>query len=168
MKNPPLLVAGAVAGLCLCAIAKADDDEFPFRTAARPVVVRRVIVVSSHQDRVIYVRPSCHVPPVVTVNRSEYLVSANPAHKRDGEISASTVHDSNNHVVRPVKTGRNGDTNHSEQQADKDSKSADRKPEVKPQEPNEPEDAGALDRLTVQAQKEETIRLTEPGGVEPR
>ena len=168
MKNARHFLAGAVAGLCLCALAKADDDEFPFRTAARLVVVKRVIVVSSHQARVIYVRPSYHVRSIVPVNRSEYLNSANETHKRVGEMSASTVHDSNNHVVKAAKTSRDGDTNQSAQQADKDIKSPDRKPEVKPQEANEPEDAGALDRLTVQAQKEEAVRLAEPGGIEPR
>jgi hypothetical protein len=167
MQNARPFVAAAVVGLCLCAIAKADDDEFPFQTAAKPVVVRRVIVVSHHQGRVIYVRPSYNVRSVVPLNRSDYLNSANQTPKRDVEMPAAAVHDSDNHIAKPVKTSRDGDTNQS-QQADKDNKSPDRKPDAKQQEPKEPEDAGALDRLTVQAQKEEAIRLAEPGGIELR
>ena len=56
-------------------------------------------------------------------------------------------------------------------------KSADRKPAAKASEAkqldaqdqtNQSEDAGALDRLTVQAQKEEANPAAEPGGIEPR
>ena len=173
MQNARLFMLGAIVGLCLCATAKADDDEFPFPTAARPVVVRRVIVVTRHQDRVIYVRPADHVRTVVPVNRSAYLNSANQTHDRNGEMSGSNVRDSDNHVIRPAKTGREVDANQSKQQADKDSKPLAHKPEVtqheaKQQEPTEPEDGGALDRLTVQAQKEQEIHLAEPAGIEPR
>jgi len=75
-----------------------------------------------------------------------------------------------------VKTVHSVDTNQSKQEADKDNKSADRKPEAKQAEAKKPEakqaeanqseDAGALDRLTVQAQKEEAIQPAEPGGVQ--
>jgi len=62
-----------------------------------------------------------------------------------------------------MKTYNGSVTSQSEQQAAKDNKSTDRKPKAK-----QPEDVNALDRLTVQAQKEEAIRLAEPGGIEPR
>ena len=194
MQNARLFTAGAVLGLCLCAMAKADEDEFQFRTAAKPVVVRRVIVVSGHRTRVIYVRPAYRVHSVVPVNRSEYLNSENETHNRDVEMSDSNVRDSDNHVFRATKTGREGDTNQSEQaQVDNNSrpvahKSAVTQPEAeqpaakqpvakpsqakrseaKQQKPEGAEDDGALDRLTVQAQKEQAIHLAEPGGIEPR
>jgi hypothetical protein len=163
MKKTRCLIAGVGVGLCLCAIANGDDDQIPkVRNAARPVVVKRVVVVADPGDRVIYVRQAYPVHSTVPVNRSRYSIRATPAQRRV-EASPSPIHESDNHVGKTIKTNNGSETTQSEQQADKDNKSADRKTEAK-----QPEDASALDRLTVQAQKEEAIRLAEPGGIQPR
>jgi hypothetical protein len=156
------LIAGVGAGLCLCAVANGDDDQIPnVRNATRPVVVKRVVVVAHPGDRVIYVRQAYPVRSIVRTSRSRYSIQATPAQRRV-ETSASPIHESGNHVAKTIRTNNGSDTSQSEQQADKDNKSTDRKPEAK-----QPEDA-ALDRLTAQAQKEEAIRLAEPGGIQPR
>lgn len=172
MKIARSLIAGAGIGLCLCAIAKADDDQIPsHRIVARPVVVKRIIVVRSGGGRVIYVRPVYPAYSARFANRSRYSVTANQSHARNLETPSSA--DDPNHVAKTLKTGHEADTNQSEQQADKDNKSVDRKPEAKqpeakPREANQSEDDGALDRLTVQAQKEQAILPAEPGGIEPK
>jgi hypothetical protein len=163
MKKTRCLIAGVGIGLCLCTIANGDDDQIPkVRNAARPVVVKRVVVVADPGDRVIYVRQAYPVQSIVPVNRSRYSIRATPAQRRV-ETSPSPIHESDNHVAKTIKTNNGSETGQSEQQAAKDNKSTDRKPEAK-----QPEDVSALDRLTVQAQKEEAIRLAEPGGIEPR
>jgi hypothetical protein len=177
MKIARSLIAGAGVGLCLCAIAKADDDQIPSaRNVSGPVVVKRVIVVRSGGDRVIYVRPAYPLHSVLPANQSRSSATAVQSHWRSLETSGSA--DNYHHVAKTLKTGQRIDTNQSEQQANKDNKSVDRKPEAKQpeakkpeakqRETNESEDAGGLDRLTVQAQKEEAIQPAEPSGIEPR
>jgi hypothetical protein len=172
MKIARSLIAGAGFGLCLCAIAKADDDQIPsIRNVAGPLVVKRIIVVRSGGDRVIYVRSTDPLHSVLPVNRSRYSATAVHSHWRDLEPPGFA--DNYNQVAKTLKAGRSVDTNQSEQQADKDNKSAARKPEAKQpeaklHEANQSDDAGALDRLTVQAQKEQAILPAEPGGIEPK
>lgn len=162
MKKARCLIAGVGVGLCLCAIANADDDQIPnVRNTARPVVVKRIVVVADSGDRVVYVRQAYPVQSIVPVNRSRYSIRATPAQRRV-ETSASPIHESDKHVPKTTRTNNGNDATQSEQPADKENKSADRKAEVK-----QPEDA-ALDRLTAQAQKEEATRLAEPGGIQPR
>jgi hypothetical protein len=164
MTKARCLIAAIGVGLCLCAIAKADDDQIPtVRNVSRPIVINRVTVVTGNGERVIYVRPAYPIHSVVSINRPLYSVTATRTHRRAVETSAFPIQESENHIAKATKSHRGSDTNQSEQQADKDNKSGDRKPEA-----NQQEDAGALDRLTVQAQKEEQIRLAEPGGIEPR
>ena len=156
------LIAGVGVGLCLCAVANGDDDQIPtLKNTAKPVVVKRVVVVTGPSDRVISVRQAYPVHSTVPIDRSRDSIQATPAQRRV-ETSASPIHESGNHIAKTIKTNNGSDTSQSEQQADKDNKSTDRKPEAK-----QPEDA-ALDRLTAQAQKEEAIRLAEPGGIQPR
>ena len=183
MKIARCVIAGIGIGLCLCTIAKGDDDQISNTETVRgPVVIKRIIVVRSHGARMIYVRPA--YPPVhasLPVNRSRYSATGAQGHRHNVEINDST--DTDNHGSKTVKTGHSADTNQPQQEADKDNKSADRKPEAKQAEANHPEakkpeakqaeanqtqDAGALDRLTVQAQKEEAIQLAEPGGIQPQ
>ena len=183
MKIARCVVAGIGVGLCLCTIAKGDDDKISNPGTVRgPVVIKRIIVVRSHGDRMIYVRPAS--PPVhasLPVNRSRYRAAAAQGRRHSVETSDSA--DTDNHGLKTVKTGHSADTNQPQQEADKDNKPADRKAEAKQAEANHPEakkpeakqaeanqtqDAGALDRLTVQAQKEEAIQLAEPGGIQPR
>jgi hypothetical protein len=171
MKIARSLIAGAGVGLCLCAFAKADDDQIPAtRNVAGPVVVKRVIVVRSGGNRVIYVRPAYPLHSALPVNRSRYSATAVQSHWRSLETSDSA--DNSKHVTRTLKAGRSVDANHSEQQADKDNKSADPRPQANPEakqrEANQSEDAGALDRLTVQAKKEQAILPAEPGGIGPK
>jgi hypothetical protein len=156
MKKARLLIKGLGVSLCLCAIAKADDDQVPtVPTVASPVIVRRVIVVSGQRDRVIYVRPAYRLHSIVRADRSLHATTAPQNRQRDPEASGSTIRDSENHASQTTRAG------HSKKQPDqqdaKDTKSVDRKSDVQPQ-----EDKGALDRLTVQAQKEEATRLAEP------
>ena len=176
MKIMRSLIAGAGVGLCLCAIARADDDQIPIaRNSAGPVAVKRVIVVRSLGGQVIYVRPAYQLHSTLPANRSWYSSTAGQRHWRSLETSGSA--DSYNHVAKTLKTGHSVDTNQSERQANKDTKSADDKtaakqPEAKPgdkrqHQTNQSEDAGGWDRLTVQAQKQEAVLLPEPGGIEP-
>ena len=175
MKIVRSLIAGAGVGLCLCATARADDDQIPnARNSAGPVAVKRVIVVRSRGGQVIFVRPG-YRPHTALANRSWYSSTAGQSHSRSLETSGSA--DNYNHVAKTLKAGHDVDTNQSARQADKDNKSADRKPAAKAPEAkqldaqhqtNQSEDAGALDRLTVQAQKEEANPAAEPGGIEPR
>ena len=170
MKIARCLIAGAGVALCFCAIAKADDDRIPNTgTAAGPIVVKRVIVVRGGGDRVIYVRPAYTLHSIVPANRSWYSATAAQSHRRSLETSGYNY----NQVAKTLKTGHSVDINQSERQADKANKWTDHKPETKQpeakqRETNQSEDAGGLDRLTAQAQKEETIRLAEPNGIEPR
>jgi len=183
MKIARWVVAGIGVGLCLCTIAKGDDDQISNTGNERgPVVIKRIIVVRSHGDRMIYVRPV--YPPVhasLPVNRSSY--SATAAQGRRHRLETSDSADTDNHRAKTVKTGHSVDTNQSQREADKDNKSADRKLEAKPAEAkqtgekrpeaqqaeaNQSEDADALDRLTVQAQKEQAILPAEPGGIQPK
>ena len=167
MKIARSLIAGAGIGLCLCAIAKADDDLIPNRRiVARPMVVKRIIVVRSGGGRVIYVRPAYSAYSALSANRSRYSATASQSHSRNPETSGSV--DNANRVAKTLKTGHEADTNQSEQPADKDNKSVDRKPEAKQREANQSEDDGAFDQLTVQAQKEQAILPAEPGGIEPK
>ncbi|HTD16622.1 MAG TPA: hypothetical protein VK673_15670 [Chthoniobacterales bacterium] len=172
MKIARFLIAGAGVGLCLCAIVKADDDQIPSaRNVSGPVVVKRVIVVRSGGDRVIYFKPAYPLHSVLPANRSRYAAAASQSHWRGLQTSGSGAN--YNHVAKALKSGHGVDTNQSEQQADKDNKSAERKPEAKQpdakqREANQSEDAGAWDRLTVQAQKEQAILSAEPGGIEPK
>ena len=167
MKSARCLIAAAGVGVCLCAIASADDDQIPNTgTVAGPTVVKRVIIVRSRGDRVIYVRPAYQIHSVLPANRSWYSATAAQRRRRNPETSGSA--DNYNHVAKTLKTGHSVDTDQSDDQAGKDNKSADRKPGAKQPEANQSEDAGGLDRLTVQAQKEEAIRPAEPGGIEPR
>ena len=177
MKTLRSLIAGAGVGLCLCVIARADDDQIPnARNSAGPVAVKRVIVVRSRGGQVIYVRPGYQLHSTLPANRSWYSFTAGQSHWRSPE--ASGFADNHNHVAKTLKTGHSVDTNQSERQADKDNKSADRNPAAKQPEAkqgdkrqrqtNQSEDAGGWDRLTVQAQKEEAALPAEPGGIEPR
>jgi hypothetical protein len=120
---------------------------------------------------VIYVRPAYPAYSALPVNRSRYSATASKSHWRSPEASGSA--DNSNHVAKTLKIGHEVDKNQSEQRADKDDKSVDRKPETKQpeaqqREANQSDDAGALDRLTVQAQKEQAILPAEPGGIEPK
>lgn len=177
MKIVRSLIAGAGVGLCLCAIARADDDQIPnARNSAGPVAVKQVIVVRSRGGQVIYVRPGYQLHSALRANRSGYSSTAGQSHWRSLERSGPA--DNYNHVAKTLKTGHGVDTNPSERQANKDNKSADGKtaakqPEAKQgdkiqHQTNQSEDAGGWDRLTVQAQKEEAVLLPEPGGIEPR
>jgi flagellar biosynthesis GTPase FlhF len=183
MKIARFVVAGIGVGLCLCTIAKGDDAQISNTGTVRgPVVIKRIIVVRSHGDRMIYVRPAyAPVHASLAVNRSWHSSTAVQGHRHSVETSDSA--DTDNHGVKTVKPGHSVDTNQSRQEADKDNKSADRKPEAKQAEAKQPEakqpeakkaaanqseDVGALDRLTVQAQKEQAILPPEPGGVEPK
>jgi len=177
MKIVRSLIAGAGIGLCLCAIARADDNQIPnARYSAGPVAVKRVIVVRSLGGQVIYVRPAYQLRSALPANRSRYSSTAGQSHRRSLETSGST--DNYNHVAKTLKTGRGVDTNQSELQANKDDKSADRKtvakqPEAKQgdktqHQTDQPEDASGWDRLTVQAQKEESALTAEPVGIEPK
>jgi hypothetical protein len=182
MKIARCVVAGIGFGLCLCTAAKGDDDQISNTGTVRgPVVIKRIIVVRSHGDRIIYVRRA--YPPLhafLPVNQSRNSATAAQAHRHSAEIFDSGDTDNG---VTTVKTGHNVDTNQSQQEADKDNKSADRKTEIKQAEAKQPEakkpalkqaeanqseDAGALGRLTVQAQKEQAILPAEPGGIEPK
>ena len=177
MKIMRSFIAGAGVGLCLCAIVRADDDQIPIaRNSAGPVAVKRVIVVRSLGGRVIYVRPAYQLHSTLPANRSWYSSTARQSHWRRLETSGSA--DNYNHVAKTLKTGHGVDTNQSERQADKDSKSVDHKtaakqPEAKEgdkrqHQTNQSEDAGSWDRLTVEAQKEEAVLLPASGGIEPR
>ena len=178
MKIARCVVAGIGVGLCFCTIAKADDDQISnLGTVRGPVVIKRIIVVRTHGGRMVYVRPAYSpIHSSVPVNRSSYSATAAQGHRQSVELSDSG--DTDDHGAKTVKTGHRVDTNQAAQQADKDSKSADRKPEVKQAEAKQPEakhleanqseDASALDRLTVQAQKEQAILPAEPGGIEPK
>lgn len=159
MKNARFLMAGV--GLCLCALARADDDEI--RTVVRPVVVKRMIVFSGHQDRVIYVRPAYPVQTVLPVNRP-YSLMERKTHRHSSEDPAVVDRDTSNNVAKTSKT-RLGDANQSDEKADKDNRpvDTDRKTEAK-----QSEDDDALDHLTAQAQKEQELRLAEPGGIQHR
>jgi hypothetical protein len=164
MKNVRLLVAGLGVGLCLCAIAKADDDGI--QTMARPVVAKRVILFTGHPNRVIYVRPAFPVHSVVPVTRSASPTSAMTLTRarRHGSETPAVNRDSSTSVAKTTRSNR-GQTNQAEQKADKDSNPADtdRKTDAK-----QPEDDDALDQLTAEAQKEQELRLAEPGGIEHR
>jgi hypothetical protein len=164
MKNVRLLVAGLGVGLCLCAVAKADDDEI--QTMARPIVVKRVILFTGHPDRVICVRPAFPVSSVVPVTRSTSPAwSITPTKsRRHGSETSGVNHDSSTAGAKTTKTNR-GETNQAEQKADKDSRPAgtDRKTDAK-----QPEEDDALDHLTAQAQKEQELKLAEPGGIQHR
>ena len=177
MKTLRSFIAGAGVGLCLCAIARADNDQIPnVRNSAGPVAVKRVIVVRSLGGQVIYVRPAYQLHSTLPANRSWYSSTAGQIHRRSLETSGSA--DNYNHVAKTLKTGRGVDTNQSEHQANKDDKSADRKtvakqPEAKQgdktqHQTDQPEDASGWDRLTVQAQKEESALTAEPAGIEPK
>jgi hypothetical protein len=158
MKKTRLLITGLSVGLCLCAIAKADDDQIPaISTKASPVIVRRVIVVSGQGGRVIYVRPAYRLNSIVRADRSFYPTTTPQNRRRDPEASASTIRDGENHAAQTIRTGHSGDKKQPDQENAKDTKSVDRETEVK-----QPEDTGALDRLTVQAEKEQATRLVEP------
>ena len=161
MKNARFLLTGLLVGLCLCALAKADDDEI--RTVVRPVVVKRLIVFTGHQGRVICVRPAFPVQSVVPVNRP-YSVVAKKTRRHFSKSPAAVDQETSNNVEQTSKTGR-GDSNQAEQKADKDSHPVDpdRKTDAK-----QPEDDDALDQLTAQAQKEQELRLAEPGGIQQR
>jgi hypothetical protein len=174
MKIVRSLIAGAGVGLCLCVIARADDDQIPIaRNSAGPVAVKRVLVFRSRGGQVIYVRPAYQLHSTLPANRSWYSTTAGQNHWRKLETSGSA--DNYNHVAKPLKTGHGVDTNQSERQANKDNKSADDKtaakqPEAKQgdkKQTNQSEDTGGWDRLTVQAQKEEAALPAEPGGIEP-
>jgi hypothetical protein len=120
---------------------------------------------------VIYVRPAYPRRYVFPANRSRYSATVSQSHWRSLETSGSA--DNYNHVAKTLKLGHSIDANQSEQQADKANKSADRKPEAnqpeaKQREANQSEDTGALDRLTVQVQKEQAILSAEPGGIGPK
>ena len=177
MKIVRSLIAGAGVGLCLCAIARADDDQIPIaRNSTGLVAVRRVIVVRSLGGQVIYVRPAYRLHSTLPANRSWYSSTARQSHWRSLETSGSA--DNYNHVAKTLKTGQGVDTNQSERQADKDNKSVDHKTAAKQLEAkegdkrqhqtNQSEDVSSWDRLTVQAQKQEAVLLPEPGGIEPK
>jgi hypothetical protein len=159
MNNARFLAAGVVVGLCLCAFAKADDDEI---RAVRPVVVKRLIVFTGHRDRVIYVKPAFPVQSVVPFNRP-YSVVARKSRRHSSESPAAVIHDTSDSVAKTSKTSH-GDMNKTDQKADKDTGTADtdRKTEAKQQ----PENDEALDQLTAQAQREQELRLAEPGGIQ--
>jgi hypothetical protein len=161
MKNARFLMAGVGVGLCLCALARADDDEI--RTGVRPIFVKRLIVFTGHQDRVIYVRPAYPVQTVVPVNRP-YSVVERKTHRHSSEDPAVVDRNTSANVAGPSKTSR-GDVNQSDQKADKDNRpvDTDRKTEAK-----QSEDDEALGHLTAQAQREQELRLAEPGGIQPR
>jgi hypothetical protein len=171
MNVARILIAGTSVALGFCAIARADDDPFPgSRTMERPVVVKRVIVLTGRGERVIYFRPAYPIHSLVQVNRSGYL-RATPVQRRL-EASASPAHENDDHASKTMRANRNHEGSQPEQQADRESKdskgtkdntSADARPEAK-----QPEDVGALDQLTVQAQKEEATRLAAPGGIESK
>ena len=162
MKNARFLLATVGVGLCLCAIAKADDDEI--QTVVRPVVVKRLIIFTGHRDRVIYVRPAYPVQSVVPINRP-YSVVAKKTRRHSSESPAAIDQETSNNVAQTSKTSH-GDSNQAEQQkADKDNKpvDTDRKADAK-----HSEDDDALDQLTAQAQREQELRLAGPGGVQSR
>src|SRR5258707_2650029 len=161
MKNARFLMAGVGVGLCLCALARADDDEI--RTVVSRFGVNRLSVFTGHQDRVIYVRPAYPVQTVVPVNQP-YSVVERKTHRHSSEDPAVVDRDTSNNVAKTLKTSR-GDVNQSDQKADKDNRPVDteRKTEGK-----QSEDDDALDHLTAQAQKEQELRLAEPGGIPPR
>ena len=158
MKNTRFLVAGIGVGLCLGALAKADDDEA--RTEVRPVVVKRLIVFTGHRDQVIYVRRAYPVQSVVPVNRP-YVTTAQKIHRHSSESPATISRDSSSSVAKVSKTSSD-EVNRPDQKADKDNKPADidRKAET-----NASESDDALDQLTAQAQKEEELRLGEPDSI---
>jgi hypothetical protein len=156
MKKARLLVTGLSVGLCLGAIAKADDDQVPtVPTVATRVIVKRVIVVRGREDRVIYVRSANGLHSITPANRSFHSTIAPQNRRRDPE--ASTIRDGENRVAQTTNSGRSGDKKQPDQQDAKDTKSVDREADVK-----QPDGTGALDRLTVQAQKEQATRLTGP------
>jgi hypothetical protein len=161
MKNARFLMAGVGVGLCLCALARADDDEI--RTVVRPVVVKRLIVFTGHQDRVICVRPAYPVQTVVPVNRP-YSGMERKGHRHSSEDPAVVDRDTSNSGAKTSKTSR-GDVTQSDQKADKDNRpvDTDRKTEAK-----QSEDDDALDLLAAQAQREQELRLAEPGGIQRR
>lgn len=176
MKIVRSLIAGAGVGLCLCAIARADDDQIPIaRNSGGPVAVKRVIVVRSRGGQVIYVRPGYQLYSTLPANRSWYSSTAGHSHWRKLETSGSA--DNYNHVAKALKTGNDADTSQSERQANKDDKSTDHKTtakeleakqgEKRQHETNQSEDASGWDRLTVQAQKEEAIVPASPVGLDP-
>ena len=162
MKNVRLLVAGLGVGLCLCAIAKADDDEI--QTMAKPVVVKRIILFTGHPDRVIYVRPAFPAQSVVPVTRSTSLTSSmTPTKTRWHGSETPGVNRESSTVAAKTTRSSQGETNQAEQKADKNNKpvDTDHKTDAK-----QPEDDDALDHLTAQAQKEQELGLAEPGGIQ--
>jgi len=159
MKNVRSLVAGLGVGLCLCALARADDDEI--RTVVRPVVIKRLIVFTGHHDRVIHVRPAYPVQTVVPVNRP-YSVMERNTQRHSSEDPTVVDRDTSNNVAKKSKTSRD-DVDQSDQKPDKDNRpvNTDRKTEAK-----QSGDDDALDHLTAQAQKEQELKLAEPGGIQ--
>jgi hypothetical protein len=104
---------------------------------------------------VIYFRPAYRLHSFVRADRASHTTTAPQNRRRDPE--ASTIRDGENHVAQTTRTGHSGDKKLPDQQDAKDTKSVDREAEVK-----QPEGTGPLDRLTVQAQKEQATRLAEP------
>jgi hypothetical protein len=178
MKITRCVVAAIGVCLCLCTIAKGDDDQIPGTgNARRPVVVKRIIVVRTYGDRMILVKPAYPATHAyLPVKRSWYSNTVSQGHRRN--VVASDSGDADNPGAKVIKTRHSPDTNQSQLEADKDSKSAGRKPapdqaeskqtQAKEPEANQSEDAGALDRLAVQAQKEQAVLPAEPGGVGPK
>jgi hypothetical protein len=163
MKKVRLLITGVGVGLCLCAIAKADDDQVPaISKPATRVIVRRVIVVSGQGDRVIYVRPAYSLHSTVRPDRAFHTLTTQQNRRRDTETA--TIRDGQNHTAQMTETGRNGGKKQVDQRNPNDAKSGDHETGLKQETGvKQPENnSGALDRLTVQAQKEQATRLAEP------
>src|ERR1700739_1547457 len=113
MKIVRSLIAGAGVGLCLCVIARADDDQIPnVRNSAGPVAVKRVMVFRSRGGQEIYVRPANQLHSTFPANRSWYSSTTGQSHRRSLEKSGSA--DNYDHVAKTLKTGHGVDTNQSE------------------------------------------------------
>jgi hypothetical protein len=112
------------------------------------------------------VRPAFPVSSVVPVTRSTsptWSITPTKSRRRGAE-TPGVNRDSSTAGAKTTKSNR-GETNQAEQKADKDSRpvDTDHKTDAK-----QPEEDDALDQLTAQAQKEQELKLDEPGGIQHR
>ena len=162
MRRMRFLVAGVGIGLCLVTMAKADDDDIPnLKTVVKPVTVKHVIVFTGSRDRVVYVRPAYPVQSVRSKNLAPSPVEAKKTHQNSSANYAAADRQTSNHVSRVAKPGH-VDVSQAEQKSDRETKPADVDHKIHAK---QPQNDDAPDELTAQAQREQELRLAEPGGI---
>jgi hypothetical protein len=162
MKNVQCLTAGAAVSLCLSAIAMADDDHISdLRTEVKPAATKRVVVLTGYRNRVIYIHPAYRTQSVVLPDRTSNSVATRQTYGRDFESSRGANRESYHNATKMAKGSNRNDANRTEQKINNNPDQA--SGNVTPA-----ENTAALDRLTDQAQKEETMHLAEPDGVGAR